>query len=365
MLAPPIDLDLEVARAHARPDARARASRPTRSARMRPRQGPRWRGRPAPAAGCGRVRRGRRGGRNGRRRPGGDRRRDGGGRARPRGATARRRTGGRASGGALRRRRRANRRGWSRRGRSRSRLPGSRPAPPCPTCRSAGGRTVRRRRGRCRRGGWGRRRAAGPATPGQPSSDACGSQSKVSVSPLRRTTRVSARQEREECVEEGRLPDLARFRGDDRRGRAPRPGARVWPPDRCRGCPRGSGSRSNVRRASWARPRAYGRRRDAVKSRSKPVHRTMPADDRRCRTAPPSCRSPRTASPMSRRCSSRAATPMVLVRLLPVPRPRLDELDRGGEQGRPRGADGAAARAGAPRLPGRPTRRLGQPRAAR
>ena len=217
MLAPPVDLDLEVAGAHADATRELGRHAPRRSARTRPRPGPTWRGPPARAAGCGRARRGPAGGRNGRRRRGGDRRRGGGGRARPRDARARRRSGGRAGDGARRRRRRANRRGWSRRGRSRSRWPGPRPGPPCPRCRSAGGRRARRRRGPCRRGGSGSPSGGAAATPGQPSSDACGSQSNVSVSPVRRTTFASGRQEGEERVEQRRLADLALFRGDDHR----------------------------------------------------------------------------------------------------------------------------------------------------
>ena len=125
-----------------------------------------------------------------------------------------------ASGGGSRTRRRANRRGWSRRGRSRRTRPGSRPARPCPRCRSAGDRRARRHTGRSSSGRTGSPAAGAVGTvawPGQPSSDACGSQSNVSVSPASRTTRVSVRQEREERVEQGGLPDLSLLRRDDHR----------------------------------------------------------------------------------------------------------------------------------------------------
>ena len=57
---------------------------------------------------------------------------------------------------------------------------------------------------------------------------------------------------------------------------------------------------------------------------------------------------------------------MVLVRVLPVPRPRLVQLDGGREPGGARGPRRDDRWPPGPRrLPGRPRRRLGQPRAAR
>ena len=107
----------------------------------------------------------------------------------------------RAGGGGPRRPRRANRRGSWPPGHSRSTRRAPPPVPLRPRCRPACGRTARGRAGPCRPDG------PGPVSgavrrPGQPSSDACGSQSKVSSSPASSDDPDVGRQEVEQRVED-------------------------------------------------------------------------------------------------------------------------------------------------------------------
>ena len=147
MLAPPVDLDLEVAGAARRSRRASSGVTPQPKCSNASVAGSQVASTAGPEALEVAVLVARdRAGRSGRRRPAADRRRPGAGRGRrPRcdSSSSARPDG--PAGAAPRTPRRASRRGSSRPARSRSRRPGRRPGPPHPRCRPAGGRTARGR----------------------------------------------------------------------------------------------------------------------------------------------------------------------------------------------------------------------------